>query len=114
MKKRFLIDIVHHKLVPTFSESSDLQIGSDIEILGSLYFSSYKSFSSISFESNSQLIPMESETFHGLDVMVIIPSTIVFIGSDAMPNVSQISITDGDSCLEFGREWQFKRIWHCS
>jgi hypothetical protein len=35
VENEFLIDIVHHKLIGNFSESSDIEIGSNIEILGS-------------------------------------------------------------------------------
>jgi hypothetical protein len=35
-----------------------------------------------------------------LDIVVVIPSTVIFIASDAFGNVSQISIADGDFCLD--------------
>jgi hypothetical protein len=120
IEQEFLIDIIHHKLIRNFSSSSDVEIPSNIEILGSECFSFCKSLSSISFESNSRLIRIESQAFHELDVVVVIPSTIEFIGSDAIPNVSQIQIPDGDYCHgfdrwrqlnEFGVKVDFRRIF---
>jgi hypothetical protein len=101
VEKEFLIDIVHHKLIRNFSTSSNLEIGSDFEIVGSSCFSSCKSLLSISFESNSRLTRIESQAFHGLDVVVVVPSTIMFIACDAFGNVRHISIADGDFCQEF-------------
>jgi hypothetical protein len=58
-----LIDVVHHKLIRNFSSSSNVEIGSDVEIVGSSCFSNCHSLSSISFESNSRLTRIESNAF---------------------------------------------------
>jgi hypothetical protein len=50
IEKDFLIDIRHHKLIRNFSTSLEIEIGMNIEILGSNCFSSCKSLSSITFE----------------------------------------------------------------
>jgi hypothetical protein len=59
----FLIDILHHKLIRNLSKSREIEIGRNIEILGSKCFSCCKSLSSITFESNSRLTRIESEAF---------------------------------------------------
>jgi hypothetical protein len=150
IENQFLIDIVHHRLIRNFSGSSNIEIGSDIEILGlfcfshcnslssisfksnslltqieslafyksslqsiliprnveilgSSCFSLSKSLSSISFESNSRLIRFECRAFHELDIVVVIPSTVMFLACDAFDNVSRISIADDAFCHEFDR-----------
>jgi hypothetical protein len=55
LEKGILIDIVHKKLIRNFSKSSAIEIGRNIEILGSKCFSNCRSLSSITFESNSLL-----------------------------------------------------------
>jgi hypothetical protein len=100
----FLIDIVHHKLIRNFSISSNIEIPRMIEILGSSSFSSCKSLSSISFESNSQLKRIEARALNGTSVRsVVIPSTVCFIASNAFHPECQISFLDGSSCPEFER-----------
>jgi hypothetical protein len=47
------------------------------------------------------LIRIESQAFHALDIVVVIPSTIMFIACDAFRNVSQILIADGDFFTSF-------------
>jgi hypothetical protein len=89
-ENEFFIDIIHDTLIRKFSTSSNIEIGSDIVILGSFYFPSCESLSSISIESPSQLIRIKSQTFRGLDVLVVIPSTVIFITCFAFRNVSQI------------------------
>jgi hypothetical protein len=63
MSGPFLMDIGDHKLVRNFSTSSNVEIGRDIEILGSSCFSSCTSLSSISFESDSRLTRIDSNAF---------------------------------------------------
>jgi predicted metal-binding protein len=63
IEKNFLIDILHHKLIRNFSKSSAIEIGRNIEIVGSKCFSSCYSLSSITFESNSRLTGIESSAF---------------------------------------------------
>jgi hypothetical protein len=104
----FLIDVVHHTLIRNFSTSSNPEIPYDIEILGSSCFAGYESFSSfssISFESNSRLKRINSSAIP-LDVLVIaIPSRILFIAYDAVPNVVRLTLSDAHSCPEF-EKWQ--------
>jgi hypothetical protein len=59
----FLIDVPRHKLIENVSGSSQIEIASHIEILGSGCFSNCKSLSSIIFESNSRLTLIELEAF---------------------------------------------------
>jgi hypothetical protein len=110
LENDFLIDVPHHKLIRNFSKSSVIEIGRNIEIFGRNCFSNCKSLSSISFESNSHLTRIESETFCKASVQsILIPSTILFIASDAVDVTLQIRLIDGDSCPEFDRWLQLKR-----
>jgi tRNA A-37 threonylcarbamoyl transferase component Bud32 len=110
IEKGFLIDIVHHKLIRNFSTSSGIEIAEHIEIVGSKCFSSCKSLLSITFESNSHLTRIESEAFSFSFLQsILIPSTILFIASDAVDFASQIRLLDGNSCPEFDRWLQLKR-----
>jgi hypothetical protein len=100
-----LIDIVDHKLIHDFSSSSSVTIPSDIEILGSKWFSSCPLLTKISFESNSRLTRIESEAFDRLDCCITVPSAVLFVEHDASPDPWRLSLCDEDSCPEFGR-WQ--------
>jgi hypothetical protein len=103
--KDFLIDIVNHILIHNFSTSPHIEIPWDVEILGSSCFSEYESLSLISFETNSQLKRINSSAIP-LDVFVIgIPSTILFIAHDCVPNVVRLNLSASDLCPEFER-WQ--------
>jgi hypothetical protein len=74
-----LIDIVHHKLIRNFSNSSAIEIGMNTEILGSKCFFNCELLSSITFETNSCLTRIESEAFHGSSLQsILIPSTILY------------------------------------
>jgi serine/threonine protein kinase len=67
--------------------------------------------SSITFESNSHLIRIESEVFYETSLQsILIPSTILFMASDAVKIASQVRLVDGDSCAEFDRWLQVKRL----
>jgi hypothetical protein len=90
-----------------FSSSSlqSIKIALNVEILGSLYFSKCKSLSSISFESNSRLKRIEAAARDRLNHRLVLPSTVLFIASNAVDNPCQISLAGGDSCPEFGQ-------WH--
>jgi hypothetical protein len=55
IENAFIIDIIDHKLICNFSNSSQIIIPDDITILGSSTFSSLKSMSSVSFGSHSRL-----------------------------------------------------------
>jgi hypothetical protein len=81
-----------------------------VEILGSKCFSGCKSLSSITFESNSCLTRIESGAFHESSIQsILIPSTILFIASDAVDIASQMRLADGYSCPEFDRWLDLKR-----
>jgi hypothetical protein len=105
----FLIDVVDHKLILSFSTSSHLEIGRDIEILGSSCFSGCTSLKSISFESNSRLTRIESQAFGLSPLCRVIPSTILFVAHDAHPRLSQLSLSDPDSSPAFDR-WRRLRL----
>jgi hypothetical protein len=97
-------------LIRSFSELSEIEIARTIELLGSTNFSSCQSLSSITFESNSHLTRIESFAFSSSSVQsILIPSTILFIPSDAVGIALQIRLIDGDCCPEFDRWLQLKR-----
>jgi hypothetical protein len=96
----FLIDILHHKLIQNFSESSVIEIGMNIEILGSSCFSNCESFSSITFESDSHLTRIESEAFSFSSLKsILIPRNVEFIDGSAFGDVRLSSIS-----IEIGNE----------
>jgi hypothetical protein len=109
VEKDFLIDIVHHKLIRYLSMLPVVRIGSDIEILGSSCFSCCTWISSITFESNSRLRRIESQAFNKFYLMIVIPSTVLFVAFDVIPNSSHIFISDSDSCPEFDRWKQLRK-----
>jgi hypothetical protein len=82
-KNSFLIDVLDHKLIHSFPESSNVEIPCDIEILGSLCFGRCDLISSISFESNLRLIRIEHEAFiHSSLQSIIIPNSVEVIEAD--------------------------------
>jgi hypothetical protein len=82
----------------------------NVEILGSKCFYRCKSLSSITFESNSHLARIESQPFYeSLLQSILIPSTILFIASDAVDIDSQTLVVDSDSSPEFDRWLQLQR-----
>jgi hypothetical protein len=97
----------------TFSSSSiqSIMIPRNFEIIRWGCFQDCKSFSSISFESNSRLRRIESQGFHdlGIDIVIVIPSTVLFVAFDAISNLSNIFISDRDSCPEFDRWRQLRK-----
>jgi hypothetical protein len=88
-----------------YSSLQSIEIPRNVEIIGLLCFSDCKSLLSISFESNSRLKRLESQVFNSVYFSVIVPSTILFIASDAAPDPHHISMADNDSSDEFDR-WQ--------
>jgi hypothetical protein len=77
-----LIDVLHHTLIRNFSESSEIEIGRNIEILGSNCFSYCKSLSLITFESNSHLTRIESGAFSSSSLQsILIPRNVEILGS---------------------------------
>jgi hypothetical protein len=102
IEKDFLIDVVDHKLIQNFSTSSAIEIGRNIEIVGSRCFYNCKSLSSVSFESNSRLTRIESTAFDEISFeFILVPSTILFISSDTVSIAPQIRLIDSDSCPEY-------------
>jgi hypothetical protein len=84
VEHEFLIDIVHHTLIRTFSDSSHIEIPRTIEILGSFCFASCQSVSSISFESGSQLKRIEAFAFLSSSLQsIVIPRSVQFIDDSA-------------------------------
>jgi hypothetical protein len=105
---QFLIDVVDHKLIRNFSKSPNLEISSNVEILGSSCFGFVESLSSITFESNSQLKRIMQGVFHDSYVRVLLPSSILFIAHDAHSSLDELSISDRDSNVLFDR-WRSLR-----
>jgi hypothetical protein len=103
VENHFLIDIVGHKLIHNFSNSSDITIPSSIEILGPFCFCECESLLSISFESPSCLARVESRAFADSNVRILLPSTLVFLPHDPHSDLSQFSLSDPDFCSVFDR-----------
>jgi hypothetical protein len=94
-----LIDVLYHKLIRNFSKSSTIEIGRNIEIVGSKCFFEWKLLSSIIFESNSHLTRIESGAFYGSSLQsIVIPRNVRFIDGSAFRSVtlSSISIESGN------------------
>jgi hypothetical protein len=109
LREDFLIDIVLQKLMRNFSRSSSVMIPRDIEILGSGCFSACYLLKSVSFESNSRLRRIESKAFPSDTDWITIPSTVLFVAHDVIPDPSRLSLCDEDSCPEFGRWWRLRQ-----
>jgi hypothetical protein len=104
----FLIDVVHHKLIRNFSTSSSIEIGRNIEILGSNCFSSCESLSSIRFESNSRLTGIESFAFSSSSLqLIVIPRNVQFIDCSAVIPVilSSMSIESGNEIFVLEKDF---------
>jgi hypothetical protein len=101
LENDFLIDIIHHKLIRNFSNSSTIQIGSDIEILGSSSFSQCEFISSITFASNSRLTRIESKAFSYSSLQsIVIPRNVEILDSSCFSCGSLSSISfESDSRL---------------
>jgi hypothetical protein len=108
IRDHFLIDIVDHKLIRDLSRSPSVTIPRDIEILGSRCLSCCSSLQSVSFESNSRLMQIESHAFPPFARPITLPSALLFVAHDASPDPSQLSLCEEDSCPEFGR-WRLLR-----
>jgi cytochrome c556 len=114
----FLIDVIHHSLIRNFSISSNVEIPSDIEILGSSCsscFSSCQSHFSISFESNSQLRRIESFAFSSSALQsIMIPRNVQFIDGSALISVelSSISIESENAYLVIENDLLINVIHH--
>jgi hypothetical protein len=104
MRNDFLIDFVNHRLIRNFSSSSTIIISSDIEILGSSCFSSCKSLSSISFESNSRLNRIESNAFSSSSLKSIsIPRNVEILGSSCFSDCKSLSSISFESNSRLNR-----------
>jgi hypothetical protein len=104
LEHKFLIAIIHHKLIRNFSVSSKIEIPRTIEILCSLCFSECKLLSSISFESNSGLKRIESFAFSSSSLQsIVIPRSVEIICSSCF-SFSKLSSTS------FGSNSRLKRI----
>jgi hypothetical protein len=97
-------------LIHNCSGLSHIIIPRDIEILGSLCFCECTLLSSISFESNSRLKRIESQAFSACHPSIVIPSTVLFVASDAAPDLSQLSLSDPDSCPTFDRWRRLRKL----
>jgi hypothetical protein len=65
VENHFLLNMAKTTIVRYLGSASSIVIPRGVETLGSQCFSSCKSLSSISFESNSQLKRIESSAFSG-------------------------------------------------
>jgi hypothetical protein len=54
------------------------------------------------------LKPIESQAFWNRHLSVVIPSTVMFVANDPHPDLSQLSLSDPDSCPMFDR-WRHLR-----
>jgi hypothetical protein len=100
-----MINVLDHKLIRNFSGSSAIEIGRNIEILGSICFSFCTSFSSIKFESNSRLTRIESEAFYGSSLQsILIPSNVEILGSRCFSHCGSLS------SITFGSNSRLTRI----
>jgi hypothetical protein len=89
---------------PIFYGSSleSILIPMNVEIVGSKCFSRCNSLSSIRFESNSHLTRIDLEAFSFSSLQsILIPSTILFIASDAVDIASQSDLLMGILVLSF-------------
>jgi hypothetical protein len=87
----------------------------NVENVGSRCFSDCKSLSSITFESNSHFTRIESEAFSFSSLQsIIIPSTILFVASDAVYPSLQISLVDECSCPVLDRMAEGEKIRACN
>jgi hypothetical protein len=87
----------------SYSSLQSILIPCSVEILGSQCFSNCDSLSSIQSQFPSQLKRIERQAFGNRSSLVVIPSTILFVASDAIYIPSQITMVDNNSCPEFDR-----------
>jgi hypothetical protein len=74
----------------SYSSLQSIVIPSSVEILGSLCFLRCKLLSSISFESNSRLMRVESEVFSPSAIRALIPPAVLFVAHDADPDLFEL------------------------
>jgi hypothetical protein len=88
----FLLNVVDHKLIRNFSPFSEVEIPRHVEIIGSSCFSYCKSLSSITFESNSLLTRIESESFYKSSLSsILIPRNVEIVGSKCFSDRQSLS-----------------------
>jgi hypothetical protein len=93
-----LVDVIDHKLIRNFSESSSIEIPFDIEILGTGSFSGCESISSLSFESNSRLTKIESDTFSMSSLQsIVVPSGVTILCPDCFAACDSLSSVSFES-----------------
>jgi hypothetical protein len=103
--KTFLLDVVDHRLIRNFSGASHITIPRDIEILGSSCFHECESLLSISFESNSRLIRIDSYPFSKSSVQsIVIPRSVEILGSSCFRDCKSLS------SISFESNSRLKRI----
>jgi hypothetical protein len=92
-----------------FSHSSlqSIVIPCTVEILCSKCFFECESLRSVSLKSNSRLMRIESRALPRFGGPITIPSAVLFIAHDAIGNPLRLSLSDEDSCPEFG---QWRRV----
>jgi hypothetical protein len=96
--KTFLLDVADHRLIRNFLASFHITIPRDIEILGSSCFRECKSFSSISFESNSRVMRIESYAFSESSLQsIVIPSSVEIFGSSCFQLCESLSSSSFES-----------------
>jgi hypothetical protein len=77
-------------------------LGRNAEFRGSSCFADCKSVSSITFESNSRLRPLESGEFSSSSLQsILVPPIRLLSASGAIDNASQITLVHEDFCSEF-------------
>jgi hypothetical protein len=86
-----LIDVIVHKLIHNLEQSSEINIPSSVESLGSCCFSGGEAGSSASLQS------------------IVLPSTVFFIACDAIDTNTEIKLLDGDFCPELDRWRELRR-----
>jgi hypothetical protein len=92
------------------SSLKSITISRHVQILCSGCFYYCKSFSSISFETNSELTRIEAGAFADtpLSSVVVVPVNASFIAGDALPAYCTVALAGGDSNMAF-REWAERR-----
>jgi hypothetical protein len=102
MINTFLIDIQSHKLIRSFSSLVNITIPYSLALLGSLCFSCCNLLSSITFESDSRLIQIESSAFSFSSLQsIVIPRSAELLCSSCFSlckSLSSITI-ESDSRL---------------
>jgi serine/threonine protein kinase len=99
LEKNLLINIIHHKLIRSFADSSHVDIPGHIRTLGASCFSMCRTLSSLSFQSNSHLIRIEPSAFALSSLQsIVVPRNTRFIDGSAFIGVtlSSISIEPGN------------------